>query len=154
MVGQRRCRFHGGASPQARRAAERRIERARVSAALGRLGVAAEGGADPLAVLAHALSVADGDLRAMQAMVAEVEPTSASDPTVRLYAEVLDRAGRLAKVAADTNLAERQAAMSEASVLIVAEAVRRAVDSVPLDLAHRQAVVSAVARELRSVASA
>ncbi len=99
MVGQRRCRFHGGASPQALRAATHRIERARVIVAMGRLGVPVEGGADPLEVLAHALSVADCNLRAMQAMVANVEPTSANDPTVRLYAEVLDRAGRLAKVA-------------------------------------------------------
>ncbi len=125
-----------------------------MSAALGRLGVAVEGGADPLEVLAHALSVADGDLRAMQAMVAEVDPTSASNPTVRLYAEVLDRAGRLAKIAADMNLAERQAAMGEANVRVVADAVRRAVDSVPMDLTQRQVVVTAVARELRSVASA
>lgn len=154
MRGQARCRYHGGASPQALRAAERRIERAKVSASLSRLGVAVPEGADPLEVLARALSVAAGDLETMRVKVGEVDPTDASNPTVRLYAEALDRAGRLAKVAADTNLAERQAALTESNVRVVADAVKRAVESVPLDMADRQRVFNAVARELRSVAGA
>ena len=73
---------------------------------------------------------------------------------MRLYAEALDRAGRLAKIAADTNLAERQAAISEANIRVVADAVRRAMDAVPLDLNSRQALVNAVSRELRAVGGA
>lgn len=154
MRGQARCDMHGGKSPQALRAAERRLERDRVTAAITRLGVAVPEGADPLEVLSRALSVAAGDLEAMRVQVSEVQPNDASNPTVRLYAEALDRAGRLAKIAADTNLAERQAAMSEANIRVVADAVRRAMDAVPLDLTSRQALVNAVSRELRSVGGA
>lgn len=154
MRGQRRCRYHGGASPQALRAAERRMERDRVSAAITRLGVAVPEGADPLEVLSRALSVAAGDLEAMRVQVSTVEPDDASNATVRLYAEALDRAGRLAKIAADTNLAERQAAISEANIRVVADAVRRAMDAVPLDPSSRQALVNAVSRELRAVGGA
>ena len=154
MRGQARCDMHGGKSPQALRAAERRMERDRVSAAITRLGVAVPEGADPLEVLSRALSVAAGDLEAMRVQVSTVEPDDASNPTVRLYAESLDRAGRLAKIAADTNLAERQAAISEANIRVVADAVRRAMDAVPLDLNSRQALVNAVSRELRAVGGA
>ncbi len=114
-----------------------------------RLGVPVAGGADPLEVLAHALSVADGDLRAMQAMVSEVEPTSASNPTVRLYAEVLDRAGRLAKVAADTNLVERQATVAEADAVALRDALERAMSLVGLTLGDRERLSNALAVELR-----
>jgi len=85
-------------------AAERRLERERVTASLTRLVVSVPEGADPLEVMARALSVAAGDLEAMRVIVSEVTPDDASNPTVRLYAEALDRAGRRAKVAADTNL--------------------------------------------------
>ncbi len=117
--------------------------------AMRRLGVPVADGADPLEVLAHALSVADGDLRAMQAMVSEVEPTSASNPTVRLYAEVLDRAGRLAKVAADTNLVERQATVAEADAVALRDALERAMSLVGLTLGDRERLSNALAVELR-----
>jgi len=149
MAGQRRCRYHGGASPQALRAAKYRIERARVSAALGRLGVAVEGTADPLEVLAHALSVASGDLHTMQGIVAKVEPTNASDQTVRLYAETLDRASRLAKIAADTNLAERQATVADADALAMRAALERAMALVGLALDDREPLMQALAVELK-----
>ena len=125
-----------------------------MSDSLTRLGVAVPEGADPLEVMARALSVAAGDLETMRVAVRGVDPTDARNPTVRLYAEALDRAGRLAKVAADTNRAERHAALTESNVRLVADAVRRAVDSVALSLADRQQVVNAVARELRSAANA
>ena len=60
MRGQARCDFHGGKSPQALRAAERRMERDRVSAAINRLGVAVPEGADPLEVLSRDLAAAIG----------------------------------------------------------------------------------------------
>ena len=120
-----------------------------MSAALGRLGVAVEGTADPLEVLAHALSVANGDLHTMQGMVANVEPTSASDPTVRLYAETLDRASRLAKIAADTNLAERMATVAEADAVALHAALERAMTFVGLALDDREPLMHALAVELR-----
>ncbi len=105
-------------------------------------------------VLSRALSVAAGDREAMRVQVSTVEPDDASNPTVRLYAESLNRAGRLAKIAADTNLAERQPSISEANIRVVADAVRRAMDAVPLDPSSRQALVNAVSRELRAVGGA
>ena len=125
-----------------------------MTASLTRLGVDVPEGADPLELLSRALSVAAGDLETMRVKVSEVDPADASDPTVRLYAEALDRAGRLAKVAADTNLAERMASISEQNVRMVSEAVRRGLDSVDMDMATRQRVLNALARELRSVNAA
>ena len=125
-----------------------------MTASLTRLGVDVPEGADPLELLSRALSVAAGDLETMRVRVSEVDPADASDPTVRLYAEALDRAGRLAKVAADTNLAERMASISEQNVRMVSEAVRRGLDSVDMDMATRQRVLNALARELRSVNAA
>jgi hypothetical protein len=128
------------------------MERERVTATLTRLGVPVPEGADPLEVMARALAVAAGDLETMRLAVANVDPTDATDPTIRLYSEALDRAGRLSKVAADTNLAERMAGISEQNIRTVVDAVRRAVDSAALDHPDRQRVLNAVAHELRGVA--
>jgi hypothetical protein len=110
MAGQARCDYHGGKSPQAMRAAAERTARQGVADRLGRLGVDVPENADPLQVMSLALAVAHGDLEAMRAKVAEVDPTDASDPTVRLYGEALDRAATLAKEATRLNLDERLSA--------------------------------------------
>ena len=151
MEGQRRCRHHGGSSPQAKQAARRRLERERVSAAIRRLGIPVEGDADPLEVMARVLNIAAGDLETLRDAVAEVEVHDPDHPVVALYLEAVDRAGKLAKVAADTSLAERMASISEQNIRMVSDAVRRGLDSVEMDMATRQRVLNAVARELRSV---
>jgi hypothetical protein len=51
-------------------------------------------------------------------------------------------------------LPERRGALTETNVRLVADAVKRAVDSVPPDLADRQQVINAIARELRSATNA
>jgi hypothetical protein len=83
--------------------------------------------------------------------VAEVEVHDPGHPVVSLYLEAVDRAGKLAKVAADTSLAERMASISEQNIRVVSDAVRRGLDAVEMDGATRQRVFNAVARELRSV---
>lgn len=80
-----------------------------MSAAIRRLGIAVADDVNPLEVLARVLGVAAGDLETLREAVAEVEVHDPDHPVVRLYMEALHRAGRLAKVAADTHLAERMA---------------------------------------------
>lgn len=130
------------------------MERERVSAAIRRLGIPVEGDADPLEVMARVLNIAAGDLETLRDAVAEVEVHDPAHPVVALYLEAVGRAGKLAKVAADTSLAERMASISEQNIRMVSDAVRRGPDSVEMDMATRQRVLNAVARELRSVNAA
>ena len=125
-----------------------------MSAAIRRLGIPVEGGADPLEVMARVLNSAARDLETLRDAVAEVEVYDPDHPVVSMYLEAVDRAGKLAKVAADTSLAERMASISEQNIRTVADAVRRALDSVEMDMATRQRVLNAVARELRSANAA
>ena len=97
------CAPPGGSqwSPSASTASPPRFPRADqdgslppVSDSLTRLGVAVPEGADPLEVMARALSVAAGDLETMRVAVRGVDPTDARNPTVRLYAEALQSEDR------------------------------------------------------------
>jgi hypothetical protein len=106
MKGQKRCRYHGGMSPQAKRAAAVRLERDRMVARLGRLGVEVPENANPLEVMQLALDLAHGDLEAMRHAVAELPANDPAEPVTRLYLETLDRAATISRDAMRAGLHE------------------------------------------------
>jgi hypothetical protein len=150
IAGATRCRLHGAAAPQVKRAAERRLEGERVRADLVRLGVPIEEGADPLEALREALALSQGDLRAMRTITAEGVLIRPDDPRVVLYERTLDRAARVAEIASRTRLAEREAAISSAQAEALHRALEVALDSADIPQATRARVTTRLAEELRS----
>jgi hypothetical protein len=149
IAGATRCRIHGAAAPQVRRAAERRLEAERVRADLVRLGVPVPEGADPLEALREALALAQGDLRALRQITAEGVLVRPDDPRVQMYERALERAARMAEIASRTRLAEREAAISSAQAEELHRALEAALDEADLAPATRARVTTRLADELR-----
>lgn len=76
MDGQRVCRLHGGKSPRALAAAERRIGEAQARRALESFGAPAEGVGDPGAVLVGLIEVSVGLMGFYREQVRDLEPSA------------------------------------------------------------------------------
>lgn len=77
LPGQDVCRLHGGASPQALAAAERRLERARITRTLEELLAEAEGnavGRDPIEHLLDTIKHASGMVSVLRSLVGQLRP--------------------------------------------------------------------------------
>lgn len=72
MRGQRVCKMHGGRAPQAKAAAERRLEREAVEAEMTRLGVPLD--VDPEEALLGLVREAAGNVAFLRGLVAELKP--------------------------------------------------------------------------------
>lgn len=74
LPGQKVCRMHGGRSPQAQAAAERRQGEARARGALESFGAPAEGVADPGSVLVGLIEVSSGLVDFYREQIRDLEP--------------------------------------------------------------------------------
>lgn len=74
LPGQKVCRMHGGRSPQAQAAAERRQGEARARRALESFGAPAEGVADPGSVLVGLIEVSSGLVDFYREQIRDLEP--------------------------------------------------------------------------------
>ena len=155
MRGQKVCVTHGGAAPQARAAAKRRLAELEVRAELERLGIPVE--VDPVDALLSQLAEAAGnvaylrgELQRRQQLAVEVgEPSSAPltwrgvhtqgvAPLVSLYNEERDRVARIARVALDAGVNERAIALAERLGAALEEALSAALEDDEWQLTDRQ----------------
>jgi hypothetical protein len=131
MLNQKRCRFHGGRSPQALAAATRRMAESRATAAIDREGLRPVN--DPISALrelaAEAMSVKDffaARVAALEQLRYEGHAGEQVRAELTAYERALDRAGRFCVDLAKLNLDARMVAVSEAQGRMLAERVEAA----------------------------
>lgn len=155
MLGQRVCYHHGGATPRALAAAQRRLALAEVTKVLGNpvsIG--------PVDALLEALRLAAGDVVALRNQLAESDVLMQTamgrvvDPRVLLYLQQVDRLAKLAKLAIDAGIDLVQLTEQQASMM--ASVFARAVDDPEWGLspAERTRGRQVLARLLRAEADA
>lgn len=130
MRGQDRCRMHGGASPQAREAAKRRLA---LQAARRKL---ADVDVEPIGDPFVALEQLAGEAMTLRGLLAErvaaIEDEPAAKPADRraewqAYGEALDRAERFVSHLTALGLDERRVALSERQADVIVGVLRAAV---------------------------
>ncbi|UXY28574.1 hypothetical protein N8I87_19750 [Streptomyces sp. HUAS TT20] len=158
MRGQAVCRKHGGASPQARAAAERRQVEGQARSLLAELGVAPV--EDPLAQLLRLAGEVLAWQRATAQLVNELESIRyrAANGTEQLRAEVLiyeramDRAVNVLAAIARLGIDERLVAVTEKQADVVVAAINAAMEAAGISGEQAEQARRAAAQHLRSVA--
>lgn len=143
------CRMHGGMAPQVKRKARERLEdaQARITLAKAMKEFSLEGAANPGMVLLQELTHAWRTASWLRAKVADLPEQDAAgvmktsekydeetgawtyiymagvNVWVRLYAEWTDRAAKMAKMALDAGIAERQIKIMEQQASLFASAM-------------------------------
>jgi hypothetical protein len=161
MLGGTVCRSHGGAAPQVRAAAERRLAEQQAAASIADVVVAPI--ENPLEALAQVAEEALAFQRHAAAKVAEL--TSLEDvapatrveylrPLVALYERSIDRSAKLLADWVRLGFDERMVAMNERQAALVAEVVRAVLDAPELALTDEQRETgrTVAAGHLRAVA--
>lgn len=171
MAGQRVCHLHGGKSPQAVAAAERRLEVANVGAELvERMGVSVE--TDPGDALLALVHQAQGCVAYLRARVAQLEevhsPAGAHEAEgggfrgwheakphilVAMYGDWSDRLAHYAALALKAGVDERRVRLAEADAERLMTAVVAALGSAGLSPAQEGAFRASLATELRRLAA-
>ncbi len=143
-----------------RRKAERTRARVRIGAFLSQQGIEI-GNVDPLEVLLYQLGRASGAARALGRLVSELDEvhgpnhagTAVPHVLVRMWSEERDRAARMAKMAIDAGLAEKQVRLAERQGQMIAQLITTVLDDDTLGLSREQrnAGRSLAARHLRAL---
>ena len=138
------CRIHGGASPQAKAAALRRLT----------LAEAFERGDRRPAweILADALHAADVLMIDARIKLDEGEPITVGQ--LDRFTEALERAQRFAKMFLDAGVDERQIRIAESQALMIVGVIRAVLDELDLSPAQRAKVGEVVPRHLRAITAA
>ena len=155
------CRMHGGAAPQVKAAAERRLAtravEADVAATLASEGL--EGVSDPLEALALLASEA---LALKNALAARVNALTSITTTsklgvesvkaeLQLYEHALDRAARFLDLVAKSGLAERRVQLEREQSLLVYEFMQRVFHRISLTQEQRDLLPVVVPEELAKI---
>ncbi len=161
MQGQARCRLHGGKSPRALAAAERRLAEGRIRAALDEVGVREID--NPLAELRSLTAevVAWKDLVANHVAALEDRYSSADAKgteqiraEVELYERALDRAGKFlemwARLGIDSMLAEMQVKVGERQLAIFRDGLKAYREATAMDEETHRRGIEAMASVLRA----
>ena len=159
MFGQRVCRMHGGASPQARHAAMLRVAESEARAIVAELEI--EPCDDPL----KALSMLAGEVLAwrdvLREQVRRLSDLASTDEfgverarsVIELYERALDRCGRVLVAIAKLNLDERMVKLSEAQGALIAEVIEGTLTELGLDPAQQERGRTIASKHLRLVGS-
>lgn len=173
MKGAARCRMHGGAAPQARAAAGRRLATAEWARSFGE----PTADADPTAVVLDEIRWSAGHVAWLRARVQETEPDALVWGTVSeidrrggqwpgvditqaakasqwlvLYGSERDRLVRMCEVAHRMGISERQIELAERLGQLVADLLRDVLDDLQLTDDQQQTAALAVPRHLRALA--
>ena len=176
LPGQDVCRMHGGSSPQARAAAQRRLQTAAAQAAAHRLGVPIE--TSPQQALLDEVhraagmvayygqkvrELADDDAKKLVHGITKVETregfqagiTKAAEPAVnvwlKLWNEERDRLTAVSVAAMRAGIEERRVLLAEQQGAMIAGAIRRILDRLNLTPDQRVLVGEIVPAELRAL---
>jgi hypothetical protein len=156
------CIKHGGAAPQVRHAAKRRVVNANAAALVARSGY------DPVADPVEALLDTAGEMIALKDaladQVARLQDVTVTDRTgvesvsavLAAYERGLDRLARTLVAINRLGIMERHVSIEEAKLQMMADAVRRAVYShtANLDYDTGQRVLEAIVVELQALPAA
>lgn len=156
------CRYHGGAAPNIRAAAERRQSEAEVAAVVSatrrkmRLGEGPVEDRDPALVLNDLLSTVRGDLLALRQAAMTVDLTGGTEDEVdhraifitSLYGQWLDRAAKLSESLVKIHQSDRSLNMAESITAL--ERIQRARE-LGLDEGTRAAAVTLAAAMRKSL---
>lgn len=174
MRGQNVCRNHGGAAPQARAAAGRRLAATEWARSFG----TPADGADPTETVLDEIRWAAGHVGWLRERVQETEPealvwgvesevekgsgefpgiditrAAKANAWVRLYGEERDRLMRMCKIAHDMGIAERHVELAERVGSLMADLLRGVLGELDLSEEQKERASAAVPRHLRLIAS-
>jgi hypothetical protein len=162
--GATRCRFHGGATPQSKRAAERRLAHAEAEKAVQTYGLSREIG--PEEALLEEVHWTAGHVAWLRQVVAELEQKELRQyvPTgeqggkwdvsvwVELYQRERSHLVGVCKAAIAAGIAERAVRLEERRGELVAELLRVAIEAAKLSPGQQEAAYGAIRGHLTRVA--
>lgn len=154
MAGQRVCRMHGGASPNAKAAAERRLAAERAANAIEKFGGRRD--IDPAAALLEEVHRTAGHVSWLESQIAEGQVDIAQstlrgvEPSVwmQLYNTERNRLIAVTKAALDAGIAERQVQLAEAQGLMLASVIRAILDDLELSALQRDKAPGVIRQHL------
>jgi hypothetical protein len=171
MRGGKRCRMHGGSSPQAKKAAARRVAERKVVTTLERMGVAIQ--VDPLEALLGQVYESAGNVAVLRGLILQLEPKvsgwndeadsagiagpnhlgdGAPHVLVTMYDRERDRLANMVKLCLDADVAERRVALAEHQGELLAQVIRGILGDLKLSKGQRDKVPGIVRRHLTAVA--
>lgn len=143
-VGVGNCRFHGGNSPNGRKAGRRK----KAEATLAALAIPADG--DPLEVLQASVEAAHGVLLAARELV----KADASDVTLKIYLDGIERAARVAKAAAEAVNLDELVRIREREADLLEQALVRTLSRFGIAERRQPGFLEMLRQELREVVPA
>lgn len=157
--GGKRCKMHGGGTPQARKAAARNVAERKARKTLAEVGeyVPVE---NPLTELAQVAGRARAFMEILEGHVATLQNLAQDNPSgpdsahveLQLYERAMDRTGRLVEALAKLNIDERLATISERQADAVIAAIEAALTAVGIRDPEQRAEAKRVAgRHLTAV---
>jgi hypothetical protein len=143
MHGQTKCRSHGGASSQAKAAAEKRVERAKVERQVAALGLVVPKEVDPATMLLDEVAMAAGYVNLLAGLVERegedgLTQWGVGGRTESAYWSMLTEQRKMllnaAKACIAAGIAERQVRLAEDQGRLLADVVRTIVTGLGRDL--------------------
>lgn len=148
MTGQRVCKMHGGKSPQAMSAAERRLLERQAVLAVETFGLPRE--VDPHTALLEELHRTAGAVQWLGAVVADLDQDVAPSSTwVEVWQDERDRLVKVAKACVDVGIEERRVRLAEQAGAQLAAVVRAVLDRLQLSDEQRVLALAVVPEEFR-----
>lgn len=163
LPGQEICRMHGGSSPLARAAAERRLAAQQITkaaeAVLAHEGITAI--EDPLEELGKLASASTAMMNALGARVNSLDELSEYDAKnsasikaeVQMYERAMDRTHRLLDSLVKHGYTERQVTIAENEALLVAGVIRRVLSALGLTPEQQASAQKLLAEEFQALES-